>query len=400
MSTPDESGWPVHNRYNEDGGARTVSRKDQERMAVPQAGSVDLEVLLGQAFVASPQAVVLSNAARKIVAANAAASALFGYGIAAMTGRPVREFYAVDEDWSAISRALQEPAASGSNEPIAVTMRSGSGGLFDASVSAVALFAGDGAMLGVIETIRPGDHNKKAGHAPRDTGPADHAVRLARGIAHDFNNLLAIIGGNVQLAGQRNADPVSAAFLREAELACEMGARLTQRIMTFAENRHLKPVEIDIKQLLDTQFAMLQRVLGDRIRLSLDTGDPLPPVFADRSALENAILNLALNARDAMPDGGSAVTRTTLDTVSGQVCIAFQDTGTGMTPRVVARAFDPFFTTKDPGRGTGLGLASVEGFAKQSGGGVAIESTPGRGTTVSMYLPVYRPAGAKPAPSR
>ena len=376
-----------------------MSRNDQKRMAVPEARWVDLEILLGQAFVASPQAVVLSNAARKIVAANAAASALFGYGIAAMTGRPVRDFYAVDEDWSAVSRALQEPAASGSNEPIAVTMRSGSGGLFDASVSAVAIFASDGAILGVIETIRPVDQSKKALSVPPSIGPADHAVRLARGIAHDFNNLLAIIGGNVQLAGQRNADPVSAAFLREAELACEMGARLTQRIMTFAEDRHLTPVEIDIKKLLDMQLAMLQRVLGDRTRLSLDIGNPLPPVFADRSALENAILNLALNARDAMPDGGKTVIGATLDEASHQVCIAFQDTGTGMTPRVVARAFDPFFTTKDPGRGTGLGLASVEGFAKQSGGRASIESAPGRGTTVSIFLPVYRAAGVKPAPS-
>ena len=159
------------------------------------------------------------------------------------------------------------------------------------------------------------------------------------------------------------------------------------RSKSFAADRRLAATEINVTELLRKQWPLIARTLGDAITLNCDVPPGLPPVFADQSGLENAILNLVLNARDAMPKGGSVVIRAVAIDSGLRVRISLIDTGTGMTPRIQARAFDPFFTTKPPDRGTGLGLATVYGFATQSGGSTEIESAPGAGTTVSIILP-------------
>ena len=219
--------------------------------------------------------------------------------------------------------------------------------------------------------------------------------QLTGGIAHDFNNLLTIITGNLELLGNEHSQLHQAAFLKRATDAAEMGAALTRRLLTFARRRHLMPQILDVNELILNLTEILQRSLGEPVSLTTVLAGSAWRIRADRSELENAILNLALNARDAMPAGGNLVIESRNVTAEqaglspdGEfVLISVSDTGDGMPPEVLERAFEPFFTTKEPGRGTGLGLSSVYGFAEQSGGHVTIDSAPGRGATINLYLP-------------
>jgi signal transduction histidine kinase len=226
---------------------------------------------------------------------------------------------------------------------------------------------------------------------------------LTGGIAHDFNNLLQVIMGNLEalLRVERdgNADR-SLRFVEAAFRGAERAATLTQRLLAFSRRQPLAPKPVNVNKLVAGMSELLQRTLGETISIETVLAGAIWPILADANQLESAILNLAVNARDAMPNGGKLTVETAnayLDEVyatahhdvrAGQyVAIAVTDTGSGMTKEIVARAFDPFFTTKQVGQGTGLGLSQVYGFAKQSDGHVKIRSEPGRGTTVTLYFP-------------
>ncbi len=223
--------------------------------------------------------------------------------------------------------------------------------------------------------------------------------QLTGGIAHDFNNLLTIVLGNLELLDAQLSQEKERALLHRAADAAQMGARLTSRLLTFSRRQRLKAVVLNLNDLMLGIAELLKRSLGERIALTTVLAGALWPTRVDPSEVENAVLNLAINARDAMPDGGKLVIETrnvtvdkegveTLgDVVAGDyVCISVTDTGTGMSPEVLEHAFEPFFTTKR-GSGTGLGLSTIYGFAQQSGGHVTIESERGSGTTVSLFLP-------------
>jgi signal transduction histidine kinase len=228
--------------------------------------------------------------------------------------------------------------------------------------------------------------------------------QLTGGIAHDFNNMLAIIVGSLDMAKKYSErDPTKAAkAVDHAMEGARRAAELTARLLAFSRQQPLDPKPVDVNKLVGNMSEMLTRTLGGNIRLETVLAGGLWRMFADPPQLESAILNLCVNGRDAMTDGG----KITLETMNahlddsyaashaevrpGQyVAIAVTDTGTGMAPEVISRAFDPFFTTKKPGQGTGLGLSQVYGFAKQSGGHVKIYSEVGQGTTVKLYLPRY-----------
>ncbi len=223
--------------------------------------------------------------------------------------------------------------------------------------------------------------------------------QLTGGIAHDFNNLLTIVLGNLELLEPMLGAQEERDLLRRAADAAQMGARLTSRLLSFARRRHLAPAVLNLNDLVLGIAELLKRSLGERITLSTVLAVRLWPTLADPSEVENAVLNLAINARDAMPEGGKLVIETrnvTIDDAAAKlepglaagdyVRIAVADTGTGMSADTLKRVFEPFFTTKE-GRGTGLGLSTIYGFARQSGGHVTIRSAPGAGTTVSLYLP-------------
>ncbi|MEW5836864.1 MAG: PAS domain S-box protein [Pseudomonadota bacterium] len=227
----------------------------------------------------------------------------------------------------------------------------------------------------------------------------DALGQLTGGIAHDFNNLLTIISGNLQMLEAEHRDaPDSLPMIDSALRAVDHGAALTRKLLGFSRRRALTPRALHAQHVLDELGEMLARTLGERIRLSLDCPPGVPPVLADAGELETALVNLALNARDAMPEGGTlsiAARRRTIgaDGADGLVpgdyaAFTVADTGTGMTRDVLKHALDPFFTTKEAGKGSGLGLSMVYGFVRQSGGRVRIESAPGHGTRVELLLPV------------
>ena len=223
--------------------------------------------------------------------------------------------------------------------------------------------------------------------------------QLTGGIAHDFNNMLAVVVGGIDLARRRLDGPRRevTAHLTNAMEGATRAAALTRRLLSFARSEPLLPERLDTAILLGGMSELLDRTLGERITVKTRLADDAWPVFVDPHQLENAILNLAVNARDAMDGTGKLIIRTRNqrmqansvgDIRAGEyLVIEVTDTGCGMTPEVKERAFEPFFTTKSVGKGTGLGLSQIFGFAHQSGGEVGIESTVGKGTTVSIYLP-------------
>lgn len=232
--------------------------------------------------------------------------------------------------------------------------------------------------------------------------------QLTGGIAHDFNNLLTVITGNLELIEMRLEGADLHKMLRDAQDAADLGAKLTARLLAFARRSHLEPVSIETNDLVLNVTSMLRRTLGEHISLSTVLAPDLWPVRVDSTQAESSLVNLAINARDAMPKGGKLVVETlntrmeevrsgdTVELPRGDyVQISVSDTGTGMPAEVRDRAFEPFFTTKTRGRGTGLGLSMVYGFAKQSGGHVTIYSEAGHGTTINIYLPrISGPAAA------
>ena len=226
--------------------------------------------------------------------------------------------------------------------------------------------------------------------------------QLTGGIAHDFNNMLSVVLGSLRLMQRRlqRGDTAVEKYVDAAIEGANRAASLTSRLLAFSRQQALAPEIIDGNKLIAGMDEILRRTIPESIQIETVLAGGLWRAFADAPGLENAIINLAVNARDAMPNGGKLTIETAnaalddayaalkVDVKAGQyVMIAVADTGTGMPPDVIARAIDPFFTTKPAGQGTGLGLSQVHGFIKQSGGHIAIYSEPGHGTTVKLYLP-------------
>jgi signal transduction histidine kinase/ActR/RegA family two-component response regulator len=230
--------------------------------------------------------------------------------------------------------------------------------------------------------------------------------QLTGRVAHDFNNLLAAVLGNLEIAQMRAKEENVLRLLAGAARAAERGARLTEQLLAFSRKQHLQPRPVEINEMVRGMGEILERSIGETVRLEETLAPDLWPAMTDPTQIELVILNLAINARDAMPLGGrlSIETRNAAaddpqrpaELAPGDyVCITVADTGTGMSEEVLARAPEPFFTTKDAGKGSGLGLSMVYGVARQSGGAVAMTSRVGEGTTVRVYLPRAAEAEAR-----
>jgi len=229
--------------------------------------------------------------------------------------------------------------------------------------------------------------------------------QLTGGVAHDFNNLLMVISGGLDML-DRQTDPNRRRRLMEGMVqAAQRGASLTKQLLAFSRRQKLQPQAVDVASQIGSMRELLDHSLRDDIQIEFEFPEALWPVQVDPGELELVILNLAVNARDAMPEGGALLVRgenladLADEEITGDyVRVSVIDSGTGMTPEVLARVFEPFFTTKDVGKGSGLGLAQVHGFATQSGGTVRIQSQPGRGTTIELYLPrsQHRPSSEPP----
>ncbi|MBX6320681.1 MAG: CHASE domain-containing protein [Rhodospirillaceae bacterium] len=283
-------------------------------------------------------------------------------------------------------------------------------------------FAADGAFLGFIGVLLDITELRNARAQLEQAQKMETVGRLTGGVAHDFNNLLTVIIGNAEILSDELAGDVRLGKAARVVLAAaERGAELTRRMLAFARRQQLQPRLIDMRALVEGLEGMLRRTLGEDIEVEVHGREGLWPTVADPVQLESAILNLAINARDAMPAGGKLTigmenvhldadyaARNAEVAVGDYVMLAVSDTGTGMAPDVLERAFEPFFTTKEVGKGSGLGLSTVYGFVKQSGGHVKAYSEVGHGTTVRIYLPragatraeaVAAEASAQPAPT-
>lgn len=334
---------------------------------------------------------------------NAGAQRIKGYTRAEVVGRHFSCFY-TEEDRNAglPARALAVAASEGRFEHEGWRVRK-NGSRFWANVIVDPIHDERGELIGFAKVTRDMTERHRVEERLRHSQKMDALGQLTGGVAHDFNNLLTVVMGNLEMLGRSlsRLDPPAPRMTRVLASAME-GARraatLTQRLLAFSRQQALQPKTIDLNRLLHRTVDMLRRTLGEGISIETKLAPGIGRVSADPVELDNAILNLAVNARDAMPDGGQIIIETANvdDGLFDQSCggdggphvlIAIRDNGFGMDPPTMAKAFDPFFTTKGIGRGTGLGLSQVQGFVQQSGGHVVIDSRPGAGTAVRIYLP-------------
>jgi PAS domain S-box-containing protein len=258
-----------------------------------------------------------------------------------------------------------------------------------------------GGCIAVLSIVRDISERRKLEDRLRQAQRLQAVGQLTGGIAHDFNNLLTVVLGNAEVLADCLSDPELRTMAQMVQDAAEKGASLTQHLLAFARRQTLKPERLSLDVVVSGVEPLLRRTITESIHLLIQPSEDPPLALVDRALLESAVLNLALNARDAMPAGGVLAVRTGRrmteagegNLAPGQpvVFLTVSDTGSGMTPEVLERAFEPFFTTKDVGQGSGLGLSMVYGFAEQSGGHVAIDSHAGVGTSVTILLPAIAP---------
>jgi PAS domain S-box-containing protein len=339
---------------------------------------------------------------------NTGAERIKGYSRDEIIGTHFSRFYTEEDRAAGVPRrALATAINEGRFEQEGWRVRK-DGSRFFAHVVIDPIHDGDGVFIGYAKITRDITEKQNAAAALKRTEQAlvqaqkmETIGKLTGGVAHDFNNLLQVIAGNLQLlSGDVAGNPRAERRLENALAGVSRGAKLARHLLAFGRRQALEPRVVNIGKFLFTMEDMLQRALGEAIEVETIVAGGLWNTFADLAQVENAVLNLSINARDAMRGVGKltievgnaslddAYARAHAEVTAGQyVMLAVSDTGEGMTPEVLAQAFEPFFSTKPEGKGSGLGLSMVYGFVKQSGGHVKIYSEPGHGTTVKMYLP-------------
>jgi len=284
----------------------------------------------------------------------------------------------------------------------------GDGTFLHASISGVPLFDERGNFKGyrgagrdISKELQAAEQTKRMEEQLLQAQKMEAIGQLTGGIAHDFNNILAVILGNIELAQERLDEKSDLSkFMQSVEKSAVRGAELTQRLLAYSRKQELRPVSVQINDFVEGILALVDRLLGETITIHQEFLSGVPPVVADPSQLENAIVNLCINSRDAMQSGGTLYIKTGTLSISASNSseyselapgnyswLSIQDTGIGMTEETLAHVFEPFFTTKEVGKGTGLGLSMVYGFAHQSNGTVKLESKEGEGTTAIIILP-------------
>ncbi|KMO27776.1 MHYT domain-containing protein [Methylobacterium aquaticum] len=339
---------------------------------------------------------------------NAGARRIKGYEAEEIVGAHFSRFYtAEDRAEGAPARALATAAENGKFEAEGWRVRR-DGTRFWASVVIDAIMGDDGRLVGfakvtrdITERLRAQAALEQAQAALAQAQKMEALGQLTGGVAHDFNNLLMAVLGSLELLRKRlPEDPRLLRLLDNAVQGAERGAALTQRMLAFARRQELKPEPVDLARLVRNMTDLLQRSIGPGVRIETRFPVGLPPALVDAHQLELALLNLVVNARDAMPEGGLVTIAARLEhgepagEAAPTLCLAVTDTGIGMDEATLARAQEPFFTTKGVGRGTGLGLSMVHGVAAQSRGRLVLRSRPGTGTTAEIWLPVAAPVTA------
>ena len=349
-------------------------------------------------------AIYMLDATGHIASWNPGAQRFKGYTADEILGEHFSRFYtAEDRAVDLPNRALRTAATEGRFENEGWRVRK-DGTRFWAHVIIDPIRDHDGGIIGYAKVTRDLTERREAAQALAQTKEEllqsqkmEAIGRLTGGVAHDFNNLLMAITGSLELLRKRvPEDPKLIRLIENAMQGAQRGASLTQRMLAFARRQELRPDLVDIGVLISNMTDLISRSLGPTIEIETHTMGPLHRVLIDANQLELAILNLAVNAKDAMPNGGRLVVTARDEVVKTRqgalapghyVALSFSDNGTGMDEDTLAHATEPFFTTKGVGKGTGLGLAMVRGLTEQSGGTVTLESQFGAGTTVTLWLP-------------
>jgi two-component system cell cycle sensor histidine kinase/response regulator CckA len=369
-----------------------VNTRDITERAQAEADLRESERRFRAVFQDSLDALLLVDDDRVFLDANRAACELFATSHDQLVGRRLDDFAASPKPTEAMWEAF---LADGHREGEWVFVRAdGAERLADYRGTAHVL---PGQHLSAIRDITD---RRRLEEQLRQAQKMEAVGQLAGGIAHDFNNLLTVVAGSANLALER---PDTSAAVQEdlvqIRRAAGRAAELTQQLLAFSRRQTLRPIVVQPNELVNDATPMLERLIGAHIEFQVVLDPDLRLVFADASGIEQILMNLALNAAQAMPKGGTltiATANVPLGDVAARnlevdpgdyVAVSVSDTGGGMAPETAAQAFEPFFTTKDPGAGTGLGLATVHGITKQTGGGVRLDSEIGRGTTVTVYLP-------------
>ncbi|MGM4961483.1 PAS domain S-box protein (plasmid) [Bradyrhizobium barranii] len=372
--------------------AEAELRRSQEQFRLLVQGVTDYAI-----YLLSPEG--------KVASWNAGAERIKGYKPEEIIGQHFSVFYTNDDRSSGLPKfALATARQDGRFEKEGLRVRK-DGSQFWANVVLDAIHDEEGALIGFAKITRDVTERKKTEEKLDRTREAlvqaqkmEAIGHLTGGVAHDFNILLMAIQGSLELMKRRlpAGDTQMHQFLDNALQGAQRGAALTQRMLAFARRQELKLQTINVTELVNGMTELLQSSLGSSAQIETHFSIGLPKVAADANQLELAILNLTMNARDAMPKGGTIVISARERTVhdepglkpGGYVCLAVKDTGTGMDEETVRRATEPFYTTKGVGKGTGLGLPMVLGMTEQSGGKLYLKSKPGEGTTVELCLPV------------
>lgn len=392
---------------DEDGthiGFAKVTRDLSERKAADEAlrQSEERFRLLVQSV--TDYAIYMLDPDGRISSWNAGAQRFKGYQESEIIGAHFSRFYPPEDRKAGLpERALKTAAEEGRFESEGWRLRK-DGSRFWANVVIDPIHDPEGKLIGFTKITRDLTERKRAQEALQRTQEQffqsqkmEAIGKLTGGVAHDFNNILAAILGSLSLAQRRLADGADITrFLENAVLAAERGATLSQRMLAFARKQELSLEAVDLQDAVRSMAELLQRTIGPGITIRTKFPLRLPAALVDRTQLELAVMNLVVNARDALPDGGevtiSAEEAVLPDVVNGFVRLSIGDHGEGMTPATLARATEPFFTTKGVGKGTGLGLSMVQGMVEQCGGRLRIESEPRKGTRVEILLPVAEEA--------
>jgi PAS domain S-box-containing protein len=354
-------------------------------------------------FDASPMPMWVYDAGTlRFLAVNDAAIRHYGYARGEFLAMRITDIRP-PEDIPALLDNVKSEGGPGSPRPDTWRHRRKDGSIIDVEISAGRItFEGQRAALVLAHDV---SERKRLERRLADAEKMEAVGRLAGGVAHDFNNLLTVIAGYAEILAQRDGGEEAGEISRAANQA----AALTHQLLAFSRRQVLHPKVLDLNAIVEGMEAMLQRIIGDDVSVGIRLAPDLASIEADRAQIERVILNLAANARDAMPGGGALTIETAnVDVDEAQVAqhgegaagphvlLAVSDTGHGMDDDVAKHLFEPFFTTKAAGAGTGLGLATVFGVVKQSGGGIYVYSEPGRGSTFKIYLPA---ATALPEPA-